>query len=206
MNFRLETFFLIMIVVFTSCTNRQSKEQILSAEIEKRVLDEGNKISQTAQNQLQKQLKSAIIKGGPSHAVATCNLMGRPMMDSVLMDRKIDIKRASIRTRNLGNAATSEERKILEDYEKQLQAKEEIAPRVEVLNEKQLLYTKPIFLNNPLCLNCHGEIGLQIQEETYKILKQLYPKDNAANHKLGDLRGIWSITFHREELANMLSK
>ena len=75
---------------------------------------------------------------------------------------------------------------------------------VEVLDEQQILYAKPIVMNNPLCLNCHGTVGTQVSVEANALLNSLYPEDNATKHQLGDLRGIWSITFAREDIVTYL--
>jgi hypothetical protein len=44
-----------------------------------------------------------------------------------------------------------------------------------------------------MCLNCHGQPGTDISAETQKALAELYPNDLAIGHKIGDLRGMWSI-------------
>jgi cytochrome c len=65
------------------------------------------------------------------------------------------------------------------------------------LDSAHLLYTKPIVINNALCLNCHGEVGAAVTEETYALIREKYPNDNATGHQMGDLRGMWSITFSK---------
>jgi hypothetical protein len=57
-----------------------------------------------------------------------------------------------------------------------------------------------------MCLYWHGEIGTQVSNETYQHILKLYPEDEAINHKIGDLRGIWSITFQRNDLVNFIKE
>ena len=65
---------------------------------------------------------------------------------------------------------------------------------------KYLLYTKPIMIDNPLCLQCHGEIGKELSEETHQLIKELYPQDMATNYKMSELRGMWSIKLSKRNL------
>jgi len=50
-------------------------------------------------------------------------------------------------------------------------------------------------------LNCHGEPGKEISEETLQKLNELYPEDKAIGHQIGDLRGMWSIKIPKKEVV-----
>jgi hypothetical protein len=56
-------------------------------------------------------------------------------------------------------------------------------------------FLAPIVLGNPLCLQCHGTPGKDIGPETLAAIKKIYPEDKAIGYQLGDLRGLWRITF-----------
>lgn len=56
-------------------------------------------------------------------------------------------------------------------------------------------FIAPIVLGNPLCLQCHGTPGEDIDPETLASIQKFYPNDKATGFKLGDLRGLWRITF-----------
>ena len=47
------------------------------------------------------------------------------------------------------------------------------------------------------CLQCHGNVENQIEEETFKTIKVLYPNDQALGYDVNNVRGIWSITFNK---------
>jgi hypothetical protein len=47
----------------------------------------------------------------------------------------------------------------------------------------------------PACLQCHGQPGTDINEATMAQIKNLYPEDHATGYKLGDVRGLWKVTF-----------
>jgi len=44
-------------------------------------------------------------------------------------------------------------------------------------------------------LQCHGQIGKDIHDDVYKVIKEKYPQDKATGFKVGELRGIWDIKF-----------
>ena len=48
---------------------------------------------------------------------------------------------------------------------------------------------------NPPCLQCHGTPNQDIAPETLAAIQKLYPDDKATGFKLGDLRGLWRVTF-----------
>ena len=55
-----------------------------------------------------------------------------------------------------------------------------------------------------MCLSCHGESGTEINETTLQKLAELYPEDKAKGHKVGDLRGMWSVRIPKSEVVKRL--
>ena len=53
----------------------------------------------------------------------------------------------------------------------------------------------PILLAAPVCLQCHGSAVKDIAPATMAAIKKLYPDDKATGFQLGDLRGLWRVTF-----------
>lgn len=192
-----------LIVVTLGCTDQRRSG---TEEVAQLAMTEGDKISLAAQKALGGQLKKAIMDGGPTSAVQFCNKAAYTILDTLNTEFSITIRRPSLRVRNPEDEPSDVERKILENYSNQLSNGNEATPIVEALNDRQVLYAKPIILNNPMCLNCHGQAGTQVSVETQNLIHKLYPKDNAMNHEIGDLRGMWSITFDREELVKALEK
>ena len=68
----------------------------------------------------------------------------------------------------------------------------------------QMVYYKPIKIAMPACLNCHGSAGKEIDTKTLEIITQKYPDDMATGYKEGDLRGLWKITFLKNNVVNSL--
>lgn len=195
---------ILLLLITVGCSNQNKTSQPSTHDLTALTLTEGDKISSAAQKALGSQLKKAIVENGPRHAVQFCNTAAYPILDTLTTDFNVLIRRASHKVRNPKDEPIGPEKEILERFSDQLMKGEELEPVVEVLNEKQMLYAKPILLNNPLCLNCHGEVGTQILDDTHELIQELYPEDDATGHKMGELRGIWSITFDKDELVEYL--
>jgi len=193
-----------LILIVTGCTNHKGTSTPSINELTELAMNKGGEISILAQKTLGSQLKKSISDNGVTSAVQFCNVAAYPILDTLKIAPNAIIKRASLRVRNQKDEPSDVERAILEQYALSLENDGDLNPVVEVINEKQVLYAKPILLDSPLCLNCHGQAGSQVTSETLKSIQELYPNDNALNHKMGDLRGIWSITFDISELTNYL--
>ena len=170
------------------------------------VMEQGNRISLAAQKALGGQLKAALAEGGVQHAVQFCHLAAYPILDTLSTDLAVTVKRTSLKLRNPKNQPGGKEKQVLKNYTQLQSDGEVLKPMVEMLDKDQMLYAKPILLDNPLCLNCHGQVGTQITEENYGFIKNLYSQDEAINFEMGDFRGIWSITFDKEDLLTFLQK
>lgn len=160
-------------------------------------LERGKQIAQLTFAELSGHLSQAIEEGGVPNALQYCNVAAYPLVDSLSQLHQATIRRTSLRIRNLKNAPTEAERAVLLAYQEQIAAGGEPAPRVERLPEGNIAFYAPIRIL-PLCLQCHGKVGQDVLEENTALLRQLYPQDEAVGYALGDLRGIWSITFPSE--------
>ncbi len=169
-------------------------------------MQQGNRVAALAKKALGSQLKQAIADGGVVQAVQFCNAAAPAILDSLETNIPTTIKRASLRFRNPLDRPSDSESVILKRYQTQLSASENPQPVVEVLNDNQILYARPIVLDTPLCLNCHGTPETEVSEEVLEVLRQHYPEDNALGHQMGDLRGIWSVTFEMDDLRNYLKQ
>lgn len=87
-------------------------------------------------------------------------------------------------------------------FSEKLAAGEKPSPIVRTHANGAATYFAPIPLNNPLCLNCHGVPGKEIKPEALKLLKKLYPKDEATGFKFGELRGMWRVDFKPTDSAD----
>lgn len=210
---------ILSIAAVASCTQKMDKEnkkaateglknseikRVSEAEIIDNAFSRGRLIADTAQLLLGKTLKSTINAQGVEAAIQYCNISSYPLLESLSKKYGADIKRASLRLRNPKDAPDEIESEILEAYQYSLDQGLAINDNVQIIDDSYLLYTKPIMMGDPVCLNCHGEVGDEVTETTYSKIMELYPEDNALNHKTGDLRGIWSIKLDKASIVRDL--
>ncbi len=191
----------VLLLALVACVpaNKPSDEEVLSV-----AKSEGERIAGIAQKALGSQLMKAMSEGGPSHALTFCQVAAMPILDTLTTGFHVKVRRASDRNRNEIDSPTPQELKVLEGYRATLDSGKTLHSSVAVLNDEQVLFAMPILLNNPMCLKCHGAVGTDIDSSTYGLINRLYPNDKATGHALGDLRGIWSLTFSKAELTSLL--
>lgn len=154
---------------------------------------------------LSSNLLTALSQGGVSNALQFCSTAARPLTASIADTNQIVIRRISHQARNPANRAGAAELAVLDGFRATLAAGEPVAPLVQTNAAGGATFFAPIVLNNPLCLNCHGQPGLEIKLEHQKIIRELYPEDQATGFKLGDLRGLWRIDFQPAALPGASS-
>jgi hypothetical protein len=211
--------FLLAITFLSSCgsNERVSKEvfEEVNKSMEVKKLNEvdilqagmewGDEISTEAQQQLVSALQKAIEEKGVPGAIEFCNVQAFPILQEVGTKYGVTVRRASNKYRNPADKPTEEEKGILEAYEYNAENELPLAPSIQKFeNGEVYLYTKAIKIPNGMCLNCHGEPGTEISAETQKALAELYPEDKAIGHKIGDLRGMWSIRIPKKEVVKKM--
>lgn len=210
-----------MIILLSSCdittTNKintqKIKEGLKDREI-KRVTEstlfdiakeKGREVADLSQSILSDQLMKSIQSQGVSQSLEFCNLSASTMLDSIMDAYNVEIKRTSLKTRNIHNEANGIEKQILEAYAYSLGQGEKVGDNIQSVEEgNYLLYTKPIIINNGLCLNCHGSKEGEVTENTKILINKLYPEDKAHGYAIGDLRGMWSIKISRKSIVQSL--
>jgi len=180
-------------------------KKISDVDILNKALEIGNEIAQSSQGALSQKLMQSMKKDGIAESIKFCHVAASPLTDSLSTIYKATIKRTSNKLRNPSNQPDAIETQLLDAYQYSFDNKLELKESVQVVNnEKSVLYTKPIMINNPTCLNCHGEPGKNLLNENNLLLKSLYPSDSATGYKLNDFRGMWSITIDKKEIINAL--
>ncbi|TFV96299.1 DUF3365 domain-containing protein [Algoriphagus kandeliae] len=191
--------------VFEEVNEAMEVKKLSEAEIIDAAMVWGDSISMEAQQQLVNQLQQAISEKGIPGAIEFCNVQALSILEDVGKPYGVEIRRASNRYRNPADQPTEMERRYLETYEYDVENGNPLAPNIQKINEgEELLYTKAIVIPGGLCLNCHGEPGKEINEEALKVLEELYPEDQAKGHKVGDLRGMWSIKIPKKEVVKRM--
>ena len=136
---------------------------------------------------LMKNVGEQMQKGGPESALEFCNIEAMPLTKSMSDKYGLVISRVSDKMRNPRNIANAEELKLIEQYKKQLLAGELLKP---IRTETH--YYEPL-VTNAMCLQCHGEVGKNLQPKVAAKIADLYPNDLAVGYKENEVRGLISI-------------
>lgn len=163
--------------------------------LEAQVLDTSRYLSQQAFQALSSVLMAQIEEVGPDGAVPFCNERALPLTDSVARQHGISISRIASRYRNPANAANEAESAMLLEWEKAIAALEQ--PKARWFDQgDSISWYGAITIPNPHCLHCHGLLKEgDIHPKTLAQIKRYYPNDRAVNFELGDLRGMWKISY-----------
>lgn len=199
---------LLLPLALWSCGDRQQTENdadqattetspTLSEEEVQTYRHQGSQAAQATFGVLSGQLMSALKEGGVPNAIDYCNVAAYPLTDSMAQAMQAHIRRTALRYRNPQNAPTEAERRVLEQFQAQMQQDGPIKPVVEPYGPDSVAFYAPIVLQAP-CQKCHGEVGTDIAPDDYDLITQRYPEDQAVNFAEGDLRGMWSIRFARQ--------
>jgi hypothetical protein len=180
-------------------------KKLKEVDIFNKAMEWGEEISKEAQEQLMKTLQTAITEHGVPGAVEFCNTKALPILKEVGDQYGVIIRRPSNNYRNPVDRPNKNEEPVLEAYEYNEKKGIRSEPNIQKVTEGNLLlFTNAITIPGALCLNCHGEPGKDINEETLNKINQLYPEDKAQGHKIGDLRGMWSIAIPQKEVVNRM--
>jgi hypothetical protein len=77
--------------------------------------------------------------------------------------------------------------------------------QVERVSAIQLLYHQPVYLQQALCLRCHGTVGQEVIPADLAVLRQKFPGYQATGYQAGTAIGSWEITFKRAAILRSLS-
>jgi cytochrome c553 len=156
---------------------------------------QGKAIAMATKKELGQNLMKAISEKGTSEAVDFCNIKALPITAEKEKEFNATIKRASDKPRNPSNKANSREYEVISAFKETIVNGENPEAIVDN-NGDQFDFYYPI-LTNDMCLQCHGEVGEQITNETYKTIKLKYPEDLAVGYDVNQVRGIWHIQFQK---------
>lgn len=132
---------------------------------------------------------------GTASAVSFCNEKALSITDSVAQQHGIKVQRVASRYRNVANAANTEEKSMLASWEKAIAAGQTAKAQWQE-RASQIEWYGAIVLNQPACLKCHGNTAEgEIDAATLASIQSRYPNDQAQNFKLGELRGMWKISY-----------
>ena len=185
---------LATIAILAACGPKEQQEQT-QQEIKANINYEGVSagISEEAKMALGGELKAAMERGGVAEAVGYCNLNAIDITETVAKKYNATIKRVTDKPRNPANAANDQELVQMKKWRELL-----AAPTGQVLTQEETETERHFYLPikiDAFCTNCHGVPGETLTLENQAIISAKYPTDQAIGYQLGDLRGLWHITF-----------
>ncbi len=144
---------------------------------------------------LKGELKHALKEEGVVQAIETCHLKAPDITTEASDKSGWNVRRTSLKVRNLEDAPDKWEAKVLDEFEKRKEAGEspktlEYSEVVEKEGKRYFRYMKAI-PTREVCLKCHGR---KLDPKVAKQLDSLYPFDQARGFKVGDLRGAFSLS------------
>lgn len=178
----------------------QAVSSDVDPDIERLVREKGGTVVSQAFGVLSSQLGKAIADAGFTNAIQFCSVHGITLTTSVGTTNKVVLRRVTHRPRNPMNRADTNELAIIRRLEQKQSDGIPPGPLVSSRGPDVITYYAPIVLNLPLCLNCHGEPGTDIQPEVVAAINEIYPADEATGFASGELRGLWRVDFKRAEL------
>jgi hypothetical protein len=165
----------------------------LPPDVEAAALERGQAIASQAFALLSTNLVRAIREQGITNALAYCSERAYPLTALVANTNQVRLQRVTHRPRNPINDVSRAELAVLREFQLALGRGEKPRPLVRAGANDNVVFYSPIVLTNPLCLQCHGAVGTDIQPATVALLARLYPQDQATGFRLGELRGMWRI-------------
>jgi len=171
-----------------------SELPVLTPEQKQQYINRSKEIAQTAFKIFSGHLERLFKQKKPEEALEYCHANALKITDSLAKAKGVNIKRTSYRLRNPENKPTAQEEKVMEIFRKQILKNLKPKPYMHYDEHGYPHVYIPIMVQHK-CLMCHGDPNKEIPEVINQKLSELYPSDKAIFFKEGDLRGIWSIRF-----------
>lgn len=160
--------------------------------------ERGIQIAMAAEKHLGQQLMKQLQAHKTIDVLEYCNENALPLTQEVALKEGASIQRVSDKNRNPNNAASQEEKFLINQFRRDLAWGHEPQP-VLVDDGESVRFYYPLVTNN-LCLQCHGRIQDMDHEVQQKVL-QLYPNDRAVGYSENQVRGLWKVSIPKQEVT-----
>lgn len=192
-------FLIVGTLILISCNQKDASKTDHNAEIEVKkeinYLEVGKELALETKSNLGQNLARAITEKGPEGAVEFCNIKAIPITDSMSLLLGAKIKRVSDQPRNPDNQANDVELAYNKKWKDAHANGVDLSPMITEVDQKMIGYY-PI-ITNPMCMQCHGTPGKDINLATLAKIKNLYSTDKATGYNLEELRGIFVVEMNK---------
>lgn len=153
-------------------------------------------VSEAYMNELKGELLTALedTAAGPAGAIIVCSEKAPAISARYSSMSGFSIHRTSKKVRNPNNAPDDYEIKTLDILEERPAfGSQDHYEWVTTGDQKEFRFVKAITTSSA-CLKCHGDPD-KMDADVKAALAEKYPQDQATGFKLGDMRGILSVTI-----------
>jgi len=160
------------------------------------LVEEGKALMQKYGGTLKGDLQSAIKADGAPQAIEVCNTRAPEIGAESSADSGWSIGRSSHKLRNPDNAPDAYTAAVIDEFLARQDAGEKAADMVkaEIVEEngKSVFRMVKAIPTAEVCLACHG--GSDVKQPVVDRLTSLYPQDQARNFKVGEMRGVFTLS------------
>ncbi len=139
-------------------------------------------------------LQKYVKKDGAEAAVGFCKKEAMKITDSLSQSFGVTIRRLAKKYRNPENETHGTETRLYKQYILNWLAGQPLKAVILPDSLGHPVFYSPIKVKH-FCLICHGEPGKTMNAGLAEKIKKYYPNDKATGFKVGELRGMWAITF-----------
>lgn len=170
-----------------------------SIDISKRV-QRAREITVIVSDKLRAELGAAL-KIGAVDAISACQTISPDLATNASDEFGYEVSRTALKLRNPENGPDEWEQKVLHLFQAKIATGADPAKLEyhEVLTtpegDKLFRYMRPIMMAD-MCMTCHGT---DVKQEVKAEIARYYPEDKALGHKLGEMRGAFSLAQLIEE-------
>jgi hypothetical protein len=157
---------------------------------------EGKSVMMSFGKALKGELVAAMKEGGPQKAIPVCHLKSPKIAEIVSKNSGWKVGRSSHKLRHRSNSPDGFTRgAIVEFLDRQAKGEDPkgmIKTAIVEEDGKKVFRMVKAIPTAKVCLNCHG--GDEVKPDTVALLKKLYPEDEARGFKVGEMRGVFTLS------------
>jgi hypothetical protein len=157
---------------------------------------EGQALIKAFASTLKGELQAAMKAGGPTNAIAVCNVRAPEIAEEVSEASGWTVARSSHRLRNPANAPDAWTEAAIEDFlarEAEGESAKSLAKAGIVEEDGRTVFRMARAIPTAkVCLACHG--GETVKPAVEAKLAELYPDDRARGFSVGEMRGVFTLS------------
>ena len=153
-----------------------------------RLVELGDSLTTARQQLMLQRLLQASEKEGWGGALRYCHLAAETL--AYYQSENLSLQRLAERYRNPKNKLQDSLDHVAFTYFQTTQSKTPIVWKT----SSEWRYYRPIYIIMPTCLKCHGSKE-ELDALALTEIRKHYPGDKATGFQMGDLRGLWRMTY-----------